>query len=95
MTSNFSKNTTEISDGLRLNADLSAEDGDGIVATVRALFAGEHGTAEPVVIVQCRRTERVSHADPLRHTIIMQTTRHQHFGSEKKQTPSAENMMHD
>jgi hypothetical protein len=69
---------------MRLNADLSAQDGDGIVTTVRALFAGEHGTAEPMVIVQCRRTERVSHADPLRHTIIMQTSRHQHFELENK-----------
>lgn len=45
---------------------LSAQDGDAVVAAVRALLAVEHGAAVAVVVVQGRGTQGVGGADPLR-----------------------------
>jgi len=44
---------------------LTFEDVDGVEATLCATFAGEHGTAEAVVVVEGGGAQRVGGADPL------------------------------
>ncbi len=41
------------------------QDVDGVEAPLRATLAGEHGPAEPVVVVEGGRAEWVGGADPL------------------------------
>jgi len=47
---------------------LSPEDRNGVFAAQSALFTGEHGTTELVVIIQRRGTHGIGQADPLGHT---------------------------
>ncbi len=44
---------------------MTFEDVDGVEATLCATFAGEHGTAEAVVVVEGGGAQRVGGADPL------------------------------